>query len=144
MLDLANKKGPALPVVNPAGPASAQKEPKTRTRRGLLAVAGLLTLLAISSFSCDAESYIPECLRSLIPEPAEYISSGSPELGLPKKIQRRWGQYSPYYPAGEYVPPPVGCTIDQVNIVCRFTHAHPIHADMRCFFVASPTWSTIP
>ncbi|GJE84780.1 histidine phosphatase family protein [Phanerochaete sordida] len=129
MLDLANEKVPALPIVDPAGPASAQNQSRTRTRRGLLAVAGLLTILAVSSFSCNADSYIPECLRSLVRQPALDIVCGLPVLDLPEKIQRRWGQYSPYYPAGEYVPPPVGCVIDQVNILHRHGARYPDHDD---------------
>ena len=38
-------------------------------------------------------------------------------IGIPDEVQRRWGQYSPYYPAGKYVPPPQGCHVTQVNIV---------------------------
>lgn len=45
----------------------------------------------------------------------------APPLGFPEKIQRRWGQYSPYFPAGGYVQPPVGCEITQVNIVSTCT-----------------------
>ena len=41
----------------------------------------------------------------------------APPLGLPKKVQKRWGQYSPYMPAGKYKPPPNTCVINQVNIV---------------------------
>ena len=53
----------------------------------------------------------------------------APPLGFPEKIQRRWGQYSPYFPAGGYVAPPEGCAITQVNIVSvlSFTAGH--HTD---------------
>ena len=44
-------------------------------------------------------------------------SVSAPPLGLPKKVQKRWGQYSPYMPAGKYPHPPSSCEIDQVNIV---------------------------
>lgn len=44
----------------------------------------------------------------------------APPLGLPIKVQKRWGQYSPYLPAGKYKPPPSSCVINQVNIVSLF------------------------
>lgn len=37
-----------------------------------------------------------------------------PSLGVPKHIQKMWGQYAPWHPAGHYVPPPDGCNITQV------------------------------
>ena len=43
--------------------------------------------------------------------------AADPPLGLPEKVQRRWGQYSPYFPAGKYTDPPKSCRITQVNIV---------------------------
>ena len=41
----------------------------------------------------------------------------TPDAGIdvPVRIQRFWGQYSPYYPAGEYAPTPTGCNITQVS-----------------------------
>lgn len=36
-------------------------------------------------------------------------------IDVPIRIQRFWGQYSPYYPAGEYTPIPTGCNITQVS-----------------------------
>ncbi|KAJ6536844.1 histidine phosphatase superfamily [Mycena capillaripes] len=34
-------------------------------------------------------------------------------------IQKLWGAYSPFFESGTYVPPPVGCHIDQVNLRLR-------------------------
>lgn len=49
-----------------------------------------------------------------------FSSDVSPPLGLPKDVQISWGQYSPYFPASTYQPPPVGCDIIQVNIVSLY------------------------
>ena len=46
----------------------------------------------------------------------------TPDAGIdvPVRIQRFWGQYSPYYPAGEYAPAPTGCNITQVSALPNF------------------------
>ena len=49
-------------------------------------------------------------------------AASDPPLGLPEKVQRRWGQYSPYFPAGKYRDPPKECRITQVNIVSTCAH----------------------
>ncbi|THG97873.1 hypothetical protein EW026_g4210 [Hermanssonia centrifuga] len=46
-------------------------------------------------------------------------------LYLAEKIQRQWGQYSPYFPAGKYIPPPSSCSITQVNILQRHGARYP-------------------
>ncbi|KAH9948287.1 acid phosphatase [Amylocystis lapponica] len=38
-----------------------------------------------------------------------------PPLGVPEHIQRLWGQYSPWFPAAEYTPPPCNCNITQLQ-----------------------------
>ena len=43
-------------------------------------------------------------------------------IDVPVRIQRFWGQYSPYYPAGEYAPAPTGCNITQVSALPNFNH----------------------
>ena len=112
-----------LPVVDSAVHTQPPAAPRSRTKRTVLVGAGVLALLALarSGKSIELNFDVPECLRSLTtfsaPDEAAAAESALPELGVPEKIQRRWGQYSPYYPAGEYVPPPDGCVIDQVNIV---------------------------
>lgn len=50
------------------------------------------------------------------------VAPVAPPLGFPEKIQRRWGQYSPYFPSGGYVMPPEGCEITQVNIVRAYLY----------------------
>ena len=116
-----DQKHPTLPV---ADSPTAFSGHKCNVKRVVLTVAGALTIFALarSSYPADLDVLMPECLRSLASlksddvEASKYKSS-VPELGVPEKIQRRWGQYSPYYPAGKYVAPPDGCVIDQVNIV---------------------------
>ncbi|GAA5989509.1 hypothetical protein JCM10908_000509 [Rhodotorula pacifica] len=44
---------------------------------------------------------------------------------LPDTIGRNVGPYSPYYNAGTYVAAPVGCVIDQVNILQRHGARYP-------------------
>ncbi len=38
-----------------------------------------------------------------------------PSLGVPRTVQQSWVMYSPYYAAEPYVPPPRGCSVDQVR-----------------------------
>jgi hypothetical protein len=40
-----------------------------------------------------------------------------PTSGLPARIPRLWGQYSPYFAVEVYRSPPPGCVISQVNLV---------------------------
>ncbi|KAJ3711961.1 histidine phosphatase superfamily [Lentinula raphanica] len=40
-------------------------------------------------------------------------------------LQRNWGAYSPYVPIAEYVAPPEGCEINQVNILQRHGARYP-------------------
>ncbi|KAJ6536847.1 phytase [Mycena capillaripes] len=35
------------------------------------------------------------------------------------RLLQLWGAYSPFFESGTYVPPPVGCHIDQVNLLQR-------------------------
>ena len=60
----------------------------------------------------------------------------TPDAGIdvPVRIQRFWGQYSPYYPAGEYTPAPTGCTITQVG-----AHLNVLEDDGQGIYGA--TWS---
>jgi len=53
----------------------------------------------------------------------------APPLGLPDKVQRRWGQYSPWFPAGDYPSPPPGCQVNQVNILHRHGARYPVKGD---------------
>lgn len=41
----------------------------------------------------------------------------TPTLGVPKDVQHKWAQYSPYHAEGEYHAPPKGCVIDQVSAI---------------------------
>lgn len=44
---------------------------------------------------------------------------------LPSHIFNHLAQYSPWFPAGQYPPPPQDCTIDQVNILHRHSSRYP-------------------
>ncbi|KAI0302216.1 phosphoglycerate mutase-like protein [Russula brevipes] len=47
------------------------------------------------------------------------VTSDIPDIGFPEGVLRNWGQYSPYIPVAEYIPPPPGCIINQVNLLQR-------------------------
>ncbi len=48
----------------------------------------------------------------------------APPLGVPKSLQTKWAQYSPWHPIDDYSAPPAGCEINQVSfhrLVGRWT-----------------------
>ncbi|KAI0072417.1 acid phosphatase, partial [Panus rudis PR-1116 ss-1] len=49
----------------------------------------------------------------------------APPLGLPDRVQRQWGQYSPWFPAEEYPPPPESCELVQVHVLQRHGARYP-------------------
>ena len=55
----------------------------------------------------------------------------APKLGVPKDVQRMWGQYSPWRAAGTYVGPPEGCNVTQVSL-CTVRSLCAV--DLRCAF----------
>lgn len=107
--DMSSKElqAPALPTVSPEHLASCQKKRSANGRRVLALLVGATCATFIHLHGSSIE--LPNLLWTQ-----------APPLGLPERIQRRWGQYSPYFPAGEYVPPPDGCDIVQVSIVRAF------------------------
>ncbi|EIW52336.1 acid phosphatase [Trametes versicolor FP-101664 SS1] len=50
---------------------------------------------------------------------AEGVLRAPPLPGVPKGLQTKWAQYSPWHPVDEYRAPPAGCNITQVNILQR-------------------------
>lgn len=62
-------------------------------------------------------SWISSCTRpTLTPETVVVVSGNDvPDIGFPESVLRNWGQYSPWIPAGSYVPPPLGCVVNQVS-----------------------------
>ncbi|CCL99752.1 uncharacterized protein FIBRA_01774 [Fibroporia radiculosa] len=50
-----------------------------------------------------------------------------------EKMQKLWGPYAPYYPVGEYVPPPLECKINQVNILQRHGARYPALLDVPVY-----------
>ncbi|TBU45166.1 phytase [Dichomitus squalens] len=48
-----------------------------------------------------------------------------PSLGVPRSVQQSWVMYSPYYPSEPYVPPPEGCSLDQVRRLQRHGARYP-------------------
>ncbi len=103
-------KEPCLPLVNTVvllGPDHAQQR-ASGLKAAKIAAAAALGLFALS------QSCAPDFIGTRL---------FAPPLGFPEKIQRQWGQYSPYFPAGKYIPPPSSCSITQVNIVSRFVNS---------------------
>ncbi|RDX44136.1 acid phosphatase [Lentinus brumalis] len=49
----------------------------------------------------------------------------APPLGVPKSLQTKWAQYSPWHPIDDYSAPPAGCEINQVNILQRHGARYP-------------------
>lgn len=96
-------KTPYLPLINPVATATSEGHRRT-SKLVKIVVAAVLGLLFILT-----QTSVKEQLRHRF-----FVA---PPLGFPEKIQKRWGQYSPYFPAGGYVSPPEGCSITQVNIV---------------------------
>jgi hypothetical protein len=47
----------------------------------------------------------------------------TPDVGLPPHIYENLAMYAPWFPVDQYVQPPRGCVVDQVNIVsCLCSH----------------------
>ncbi|KAI9065943.1 acid phosphatase [Trametes sanguinea] len=49
----------------------------------------------------------------------------APPLGVPKSLQTKWAQYSPWHPLDKYRAPPAGCNITQVHILQRHGARYP-------------------
>ncbi|CDO72281.1 hypothetical protein BN946_scf184970.g133 [Trametes cinnabarina] len=49
----------------------------------------------------------------------------APPLGIPKSLQTKWAQYSPWHALDKYHAPPAGCNITQVNILQRHGSRYP-------------------
>ncbi|KIK96092.1 hypothetical protein PAXRUDRAFT_826324 [Paxillus rubicundulus Ve08.2h10] len=50
---------------------------------------------------------------------AATINNTAPPLGFPQALQQSWAQYSPWFPAATYEPPPAGCNVVQVSLLQR-------------------------
>ncbi|KAI0006199.1 histidine phosphatase superfamily [Russula compacta] len=61
----------------------------------------------------------PNLLSDTVAAVPDVPGSNVPDVGFPESELRNWGQYSPYIPVAPYVPPPPGCTINQVNLLQR-------------------------
>lgn len=59
------------------------------------------------------------------------INTTAPPLGFPQELQQAWAQYSPWFPAATYVPPPAGCEVVQVRSRVELGH----DADARLVWV---------
>lgn len=81
-------------------------------RRSLHGTAWLaLALLFSASYFFQYQRRYGGCSGS----PREIDVPATLGIGLPKEVQQTWAQYSPYFPAAEYLPPPERCEIIQVE-----------------------------
>ena len=103
---MASEKQPILPLTTTDPSAFTQRR---RQRLPLLAFVSVIAFWSVVYHEAFGTTDLA-AWKSL-------TENSNAPVGLPDKIQRRWGQYSPYYPAGKYVPPPKGCKITQVHIV---------------------------
>ncbi|KAI0089281.1 phytase [Irpex rosettiformis] len=55
----------------------------------------------------------------------------TPRLPVAESEQLNWAAYSPYFPAADYKNPPVGCKVDQVNIIQRHGARYPTSGATR-------------
>ncbi|KAF8837295.1 acid phosphatase [Paxillus ammoniavirescens] len=56
---------------------------------------------------------------------AATINNTAPPLDFPQALQQSWAQYSPWFPAATYEPPPAGCNVVQVNLLQRHGARYP-------------------
>ncbi|KIJ13338.1 hypothetical protein PAXINDRAFT_170613 [Paxillus involutus ATCC 200175] len=56
---------------------------------------------------------------------AATINNTAPPLGFPQALQQSWAQYSPWFPAATYEPPPAGCNVVQVSFLQRHGARYP-------------------
>lgn len=85
----------------------------------------LITILLVAS-SIDSSHAFNYDFSKQIPFPLQSSpSSCSPSTNLPPNIFTHLAQYSPWFPADRYSPPPQGCPIDQVNILHRHSSRFP-------------------
>ncbi|OBZ71577.1 3-phytase A [Grifola frondosa] len=100
-------KIPALPVVNPQA-EYYPLELQTRNSITRAQTSGIRVSVAVIIFLCYAAWMLAWF--------GDDAHGGNAPLGVPKYLQRRWGQYAPWYPNDEYEPPPFGCNITQLTI----------------------------
>ncbi|KAI0087758.1 histidine phosphatase superfamily [Irpex rosettiformis] len=106
-------------------PLAIIERSKHRTERHGWFLLSLVSIIAFWSFVyCEVLGKTGFAIRLLLTDKGH-----TTPIGLPDRIQRRWGQYSPYFPAGKYVGPPKGCKITQVNILQRHGIRYPNEDD---------------
>ncbi|KAI0345941.1 acid phosphatase [Trametopsis cervina] len=98
------------PTVSEARPATR----RLKLRAFVSIVAFGLALLCLIALPSSRDHW---------PHP-EFLSAG-----VPTKVQKRWGQYAPWFPAGRYEHPPRECKITQVNILQRHGARYPDEED---------------
>jgi hypothetical protein len=68
--------------------------------------AGIFILLLVAIISTVRQAVQPSSFQLT-----------TPDLEFDENVQHSLAQYAPWYASGEYINPPRGCEVDQVNIV---------------------------
>lgn len=106
-----------LPISSNLDPENASNT-SSRPHNGRLSrITSIVILAIIGSFVVVNSPYGAGCrgMMGLHGHGNEDIDAMALGLGLPKKVLKSWAQYTPWMPAGKYIPPPVSCAVSQVR-----------------------------
>ncbi|KAI0642835.1 acid phosphatase [Trametes meyenii] len=73
----------------------------------------------------DSDSKLPQTGWGSEAVGVEGVLRAPPLPGVPKSLQTKWAQYSPWHALDKYRAPPAGCNITQVNILQRHGARYP-------------------
>ena len=122
----SSKSLPALPIAAVHASASSdgiQNTDRTNTSRSCVTTGCIRTTVTLLVFAAYVAWTWPWYLEHWS-DAARTGGEGlgldterhhAPPLGVPKSLQRKWAQYSPWRPLEEYSAPPAGCEINQVS-----------------------------
>lgn len=109
-----------LPLTHPRSRAHAQDGVVAKDTPGwplrLAVILLIYSLFRLLHAFSGGSAHIPSA-DGLFPATIDFNVSPN-GIDVPTRIQRLWGQYSPYFPAGEYILPPKGCNLTQVSSGC--------------------------
>jgi hypothetical protein len=125
-----------LPYDGPQRPPRKPSPAFFSRRRVVLIVTMSILLLVVIAFS--GSGTVSSVLGG--PAPVTVVASHpsyepvTPKLNLDPAVAHSLAQYAAWYPVDDYRAPPIGCEVDQVNIVrCLFHLHHSMFSDRICF-----------
>lgn len=153
----SSSKSAPPPLPTHADPAESQPRPRRvwltngciRTTVTLVIFAAYFAWTWPWYFHHDAPAApeLPETEAEVTHVGAEGVLRAPPLPGVPKGLQTKWAQYSPWHPVDEYRAPPTGCNITQVSypslVVARGEEGWGAHVRVprrRCSW-HTPSWS---